>query len=281
MMNKFLIAVFACLVAIFSCKGNKATYGDEEAPADSIDSLGMAVADSVEVLPAETMVPRAADELFDDFFFNFIVNKKKMQKSRIKFPLPVVDGDKKEMIAKEEWKMDHFFMNQGYYTLIFDNHKQLNLLKDTSVSHVTVEKIYLDKKRVKQYVFGRENGLWQLNSIKLTDTYNVKNASFIDFYQKFANDTAFQIQHLCNPVAFTGPDPDDDFQQMEGVITPDTWLAFSPEIPVKMIYNIVYGQNYTESNRKIFLIRGIANGLEIEMVFKRIGGKWMLQSLTT
>ena len=280
MMNKFLIAVFACLVAIFSCKGNKATYGDEEAPADSIDSLGMAVADSVEVLPAETMVPRAADELFDDFFFNFIVNKK-MQKSRIKFPLPVVDGDKKEMIAKEEWKMDHFFMNQGYYTLIFDNHKQLNLLKDTSVSHVTVEKIYLDKKRVKQYVFGRENGLWQLNSIKLTDTYNVKNASFIDFYQKFANDTAFQIQHLCNPVAFTGPDPDDDFHQMEGVITPDTWLAFSPEIPVKMIYNIVYGQNYTESNRKIFLIRGIANGLEIEMVFKRIGGKWMLQSLTT
>lgn len=280
MMNKFLIAVFACLVAIFSCKGNKATYGDEEAPADSIDSLGMAVADSVEVLPAETMVPRAADELFDDFFFNFIVNKK-MQKSRIKFPLPVVDGDKKEMIAKEEWKMDHFFMNQGYYTLIFDNHKQLNLLKDTSVSHVTVEKIYLDKKRVKQYVFGRENGLWQLNSIKLTDTYNVQNASFIDFYQKFANDTAFQIQHLCNPVAFTGPDPDDDFQQMEGVITPDTWLAFSPEIPVKMIYNIVYGQNYTESNRKIFLIRGIANGLEIEMVFKRIGGKWMLQSLTT
>ena len=280
MMNKFLIAVFACLVAIFSCKGNKATYGDEEAPADSIDSLGMAVADSVEVLPAETMVPRAADELFDDFFFNFIVNKK-MQKSRIKFPLPVVDGDKKEMIAKEEWKMDHFFMNQGYYTLIFDNHKQLNLLKDTSVSHVTVEKIYLDKKRVKQYVFGRENGLWQLNSIKLTDTYNVKNASFIDFYQKFANDTAFQIQHLCNPVAFTGPDPDDDFQQMEGVITPDTWLAFSPEIPVKMSYNIVYGQNYTESNRKIFLIRGIANGLEIEMVFKRIGGKWMLQSLTT
>ena len=280
MMNKFLIAVFACLVAIFSCKGNKATYGDEETPANSIDSLGMAVADSVEVLPAETMVPRAADELFDDFFFNFIVNKK-MQKSRIKFPLPVVDGDKKEMIAKEEWKMDHFFMNQGYYTLIFDNHKQLNLLKDTSVSHVTVEKIYLDKKRVKQYVFGRENGLWQLNSIKLTDTYNVKNASFIDFYQKFANDTAFQIQHLCNPVAFTGPDPDDDFQQMEGVITPDTWLAFSPEIPVKMIYNIVYGQNYTESNRKIFLIRGIANGLEIEMVFKRIGGKWMLQSLTT
>ena len=280
MMNKFLIAVFACLVAIFSCKGNKATYGDEEAPADSIDSLGMAVADSVEVLPAETMVPRAADELFDDFFFNFIVNKK-MQKSRIKFPLPVVDGDKKEMIAKEEWKMDHFFMNQGYYTLIFDNHKQLNLLKDTSVSHVTVEKIYLDKKRVKQYVFGRENGLWQLNSIKLTDTYNVKNASFIDFYQKFANDTAFQIQHLCNPVAFTGPDPDDDFQQTEGVIPTDTRLAFSPEIPVKMIYNIVYGQNYTESNRKIFLIRGIANGLEIEMVFKRIGGKWMLQSLTT
>ena len=48
-----------------------------------------------------------------------------------------------------------------------------------------------------------------------------------------------------------------------------------------MIYNIIYGQNYRESDRKIFLIRGISNGLEIEMVFQRQNKHWKLVKLTT
>ena len=38
-----------------------------------------------------------------------------------------------------------------------------------------------------------------------------------------------------------------------------------------MIYNILYGQKYTESNKKIFVIRGIANGQETELTFVRKG----------
>ncbi len=59
---------------------------------------------------------------------------------------------------------------------------------------------------------------------------------------------------------FTGPDPDDDFSTMTGDIEPETWPAFAPQLPHGMIYNIIYGQKYTESSQKIFVIRGIANG---------------------
>ena len=278
-MKRYVIVLVLCVGAMFSCGGDKTTGGQEDGSADSLDTTS--VNDSVDVAAVmEPPVPKAADELFDDFFFNFVANKS-LQFSRIHFPLPECRDGKTVMKQKSEWKMDRFFMNQGYYTLIFDNRKQMNLLKDTAVAHVVVEKIYLDKKWVKQYEFERENGLWMLRCVKHKSSWETMNASFIEFYHKFATDTLFQLESLHNPVAFTGPDPDDDFKQMDGVITPDTWLAFSPELPGKMIYNIIYGQNYRESDRKIFLIRGISNGLEIEMVFQRQNKHWKLVKLTT
>ena len=277
-MKRYLIVLVLCVGVMFSCGGNKTTGGQEDVSTDSIDTT--LVNDSADVSAMETPLPKSADELFDDFFFNFVANRS-LQLSRIHFPLPEWRDGKAVMKQKSEWKMDRFFMNQGYYTLIFDNRQQMNLLKDTAVAHVVVEKIYLDKKWVKQYEFERENGLWMLQCVKCKSSWETMNASFIEFYHKFATDTLFQLESLNDPVAFTGPDPDDDFKQMDGVITPDTWLAFSPELPGKMIYNIVYGQNYKESDRKIFLIRGISNGLEIEMVFKKLNRQWKLVKLTT
>ena len=281
-MRRFLIAVFAMVLLMFSCKGSKAPEVVEEAVADSSDTC---VADTVpldtmEQLISATPMPKAADELFDDFFFNFAANRK-LQQKRIKFPLPVTDGNHTEYIAREDWQMDHFFMRQGYYTLIFDNERQMSLVKDTSIGHVVVEKVFFGEKTVKQYVFDRVGGLWMLCGSKFKPLYENMNASFLKFYQRFSRDSAFQIESLHDPVKFTGPDPDDDFSQMEGVITADTWPAFASELPSEMIYNIIYGQTYTESDHKIFVIRGISNGLEVEMTFERSDGKWLLTELAT
>ena len=281
-MRRFLIAVFAMVLLMFSCKGSKAPEVVEEAVADSSDTC---VADTVpldtmEQLISATPMPKAADELFDDFFFNFEANRK-LQLRRIKFPLPVTDGDQTEYIARDDWQIDHFFMRQGYYTLIFDNERQMSLVKDTSIDHVVVEKVFFRKKTVKQYVFDRVGGLWMLCGIRFKPLYENMNASFLKFYQRFSRDSAFQVESLHDPVKFTGPDPDDDFSQMEGVITADTWPAFASELPSEMIYNIIYGQTYTTSDHKIFVIRGISNGLEVEMTFERSGGKWLLTELAT
>ena len=258
----------------------------DKKPAPAVDSTAADTAvadtqamDSTEKLIEETPMPKAADELFDDFLFNFAASRK-LQMERIHFPLAVYRNDKlKKHIAKRHWKMEHFFMRQDYYTLIFDNHKQMNLMKDTTIDHVVIEKVFYSRKVVQQFLFNRINGQWMMTSINYKPMYQNMNSSFLKFYGSFATDTAFQSRHLHNPVKFTGPDPDDDFSTMTGEIEPETWPAFAPQLPHGMIYNIIYGQKYTEGSQKIFVIRGIANGLETRLTFKRIGGRWQLMKL--
>ena len=260
------------------CTGKKPASDADTLASDTTVADTQAM-DSTEKLIEETPMPKAADELFDDFVFNFAGNRK-LQLSRVHFPLPVYRNEKVvKTIDKKHWKMEHFFMRQDYYTLIFDNQKQMNLVKDTTIDHVVVEKVFYHKKTVQQFLFNRINGQWMMTSINYKPMYSNKNASFLKFYGKFATDSTFQAEHLHNPVKFVGPDPDDDFSTMTGDIEPETWPAFAPKLPSSMIYNIIYGQKYNESNQKIFVIRGIANGLETELTFKRIGGKWMLTKL--
>lgn len=272
-----VLAVFVGIVCFSSssCTGKSTSDADT----DTIMTADTgAVADSIEEIIAETPMPKAADELFDDFFFNFAANRK-LQIKRIEFPLPVVTDAKTTYLAKKNWKIDHFFMRQDFYTLIFDSRRQMDVVKDTSISHVVVERINLPRHSVKQYVFERKQGLWMMTSIRNESLAKSKNASFLHFYQKFVNDTTYQVASVNDPLEFTGPNPDDDFETMSGILAPEQWLSFAPELPHKVIYNILYGQKYTESSQKIFVIRGIANGIETELTFRRSGRKWKLMKL--
>ncbi|MBP5777582.1 MAG: DUF4348 domain-containing protein, partial [Prevotella sp.] len=266
-MKRFGIAVFVITLVMFSCTGKKAGQ-TEEMPADSVaDTTDVAETDTLELLITETPMPRAADAMFDDFVFNFAANKR-LQKERIIFPLRQTEAGKTSTIEKDHWQMEHFFMRQGYYTLLFNDEKQMALMKDTAVSEAIVEKIQLKKNRVTNYLFQRIRGAWMLKGILVTPIEENVNADFLSFYQKFVSDSAFQVKSLHETVEFVGPDPDDDFNMMEGVITPDTWEAFAPTMPGKVLYNIVYGKPQPSGNEKIFLLRGVANGLELELRFK-------------
>lgn len=278
----FLSVLLAVLTVVcftsVGCSDKKPAQVHDSTSVDSVVADTQTV-DSTEKLIEETPMPKAADELFDDFVFNFAANRK-LQMKRVHFPLPVYHNDKLvKSIGKRAWKMEHFFMHQDYYTLIFDNQKQMNLVKDTAINHVVVEKVFYAKKTVQQFLFNRINGEWMMTSINYKPMYSNMNASFLKFYGQFATDSTFQAEHLHNPVKFVGPDPDDDFSTMSGDIEPETWPAFAPQLPHGMIYNIIYGQKYAESNQKIFVIRGIANGMETVLTFKRVHGKWMLTKL--
>lgn len=279
-MKKGIIFVVISLLAlsIFVPTGctDKKPAASDTLQADSA-AADTAAEDSAESLIAATPMPKAADELFDDFFFNYAASRR-LQLKRTVFPLPVYrDSQVVRRIEKDHWKTQHFFMRQEYYTLLFDNARQKNLVKDTSISHVVIEKIYFKTKTVEQWLFNRVNGQWKLTSMNYKPMYQNQNASFWKFYQRFSTDSAYQVQSMADEVEFTAPDPNDDFSTISGVMMPQQWPDFKPAlIPKGVVYNIIYGQKYTESNRKIFLIRGIANGLEIEMVFRRIGRKWKL-----
>jgi hypothetical protein len=281
-MRKFFGALCALGLLMLSCTGNKGQRTDIQADslavaADSIDTVAV---DTLEQLIIDTPMPKAADELFDDFLFNFAANKR-LQRERVVFPLNVRKKNKDEQIAKERWKMEHFFMRQGYYTLMFNDDQQMRLMKDTSVNRAIVERIQLRKNEVTDYVFRRIRGTWMLLEIRKTTIEDNVNASFLEFYRHFVTDSAFQVKSLNRTVDFVGPDPDDDFGMMEGVITADTWEAFAPKLPSKTIYNIVYGDPQEEGDEKIFIMRGIANGLELELRFKKVGERWLLMKMMT
>ena len=279
-MKRFLIAFFASVLLMFSCTGGKTQVAEEpmaDSVADHADSVAM---DSLEQLIVDTPTPKAMDELFDDFVFNFAANKK-LQLTRVIFPLSVQKSDKSEKIEKKHWQMERFFMRQGYYTLFFNDEQQMALMKDTSITQAIVEKIQLKKDVVKDYVFNRIRGAWMLREIRETPVDENADASFISFYKQFVTDKAFQLKSLNKTVTFVGPDPDDDFNTMEGLVTADTWEAFAPQLPSKMIYNIIYGKPQQAGNEKIFILRGIANGLEMELRFKRVNNRWLLMKMTT
>ena len=281
--------LFVCISAwmicvTIGCKDKK----PEVVPVDSmsvVDSIVEEIVedtvpeDAMDSLISSTPMPKAADELFDDFLFNFTANKK-LQYDRVKFPLKVMEGDHESFIERKDWKIEKFFMKQEFFTLILDDESQLSLSKDTTVDNVIIEKINLKEKSVEQHVFNREDGLWMLTSINRNTVYQNPNKSFLNFYERFASDSLFQIESMNDPVNTILPDPDDDFTMIEGEFHPDQWPEFCPmELPSDFIYNVIYGQTYSQANQKLFVIRGISNGLEAEMTFKNKGGNWKLTKI--
>ena len=279
-MRKAFVSVVILTLVLFALIPSGCTNKKPE-PVDSIaaDTLveDTTTIDSTEQMIAETPMPKAADELFDDFIFNFAANRK-LQQKRITFPLPIYhNGKQDEQLQKGQWKTERFFMRQDYYTLIFDNQRQKKLGKDTTIGHVEIEKIFFKKKTVETFVFDRINGEWKMTSVHFDPIAKNPNASFLHFYNHFSTDSAFQVASMAEEVEFTAPDPEDDFSDITGVIVPQQWPDFKPGlIPRDLIYNIVYGKRQEGGNRKLFVIRGIANGLEMEMEFKKVGGKWLL-----
>ena len=258
------------------CTDKKATMNDSIIDTTEVDTVPM---DSLETLLSEEPMPKAADELFDDFFFNF-ASSRKLQKERTDFPLPFSNMGKKSSVAKNAWARERFFMTLGYYTLIFNDRKQLEMVKDTGVSHVTVERVAFADNSLKQWKFNRVNGEWRLQNMSLSNICTHADAAFLKFYNEFATDTLFQMNSLAEMVHITAPDPEDDFSTIDGDLMAEQWPMFAPWMPSGELYNIHYGDKpYKASSTRLFVIRGIANGLETELTFKKMGESWKLTKM--
>ena len=258
-----------------SCTGGKSPSAEEEAETDSLaaDSLAQ---DTVVDLVAEVPQSKAVDELFDDFFFNFAGNKR-MQMSRIQFPLPVHANGHTTMLERRQWKRSYFFMSDGYYVVLLDDIDDDALSKDTTVNKAYVERLDFDSGKVKRYDFQRLRGEWRLTAITHNTLENHANASFFKFYKHFATDEDFQVESLGSFVLMTAPDSDEEFTEVTGSISPEQWPAFKPDlIPSGVVYFVNYGQQNTSETQKVFIVRGVANGLNIEMDFQRKDGQWKL-----
>ena len=283
LMRKIVFVVFlASLAMLFVGTGctDKKTTSDVSVSVDTMltDTLGT---DSMEALIEDEPMPKAADELFDDFIFNFAANRR-LQSERTDYPVNVDTYGKLSKVEKSKWGMEHFFMRQGYYTLVFNSASQLDVVKDTAIGSVYVEKISFAKRQVTRWQFNRVLGLWKMQGVRIMALTKHEDASFLRFYNNFVTNPDIQSVSIAESVSFSGPDPEDDFSRMTGELMAEQVPAFLPWMPSGTLYNIHYGdQPYKPSNTRIFVVRGIANGMESELTFQRKAGAWMLTKLNT
>lgn len=279
MKKKFVWYAFG-MVALAACEHKKVTSDVEYPVADKVDSIE-ALCDSLDYIvepEGEERLPETADELFDDFIFEF-ARLKKVQIERVKFPLPLVGaGGDTLWIQPDQWTHEYLFLRQDYYTVFFNHEEQMELEKRTDLEHVDVEWHIPDKQQVKIYSFEREQGRWSLVQETIRPFHDSPLADFITFYQKFVSDTEFQKRSISDPLHFVTTDPDDDFHVIEGTLSLEQWEAFKPQLPSGTLTNVRYGQTYRNPDEMVMVKRGIANGLMDVLSFKKTGGDWKLVS---
>jgi len=273
---KRLLTGFFILVFLFSC-GNRKTKMDPFATiAEMVDSAGYKADTLQEAEVKEEPKPMVADELFDDFIFNY-ASDDALQRQRTVFPLPYYDRDTPLKIEADFWKHDYLFTKENCYTLLFDKEEDMDMVGDTTLTSVQVEWIFLKTRMVKRYYFERKRGMWMLEAINLREMEKGENEDFVEFYTRFVRDSVYQSKHISHPLQFITIDPDDEFSILETTLDVDQWYAFRPVMPTDRLSNINYGQkNEDLSDTKILKVNGIGNGYSNIFYFRKRGKGWEL-----
>ncbi|MGN0047707.1 MAG: DUF4348 domain-containing protein [Bacteroides sp.] len=274
-MKKIVVALSlaACLVA---CGGGKAKIDPFASITEQVDSAALRMDTLVSAAEEELPKPIEADELFDDFVFSF-ASDEALQLQRTVFPLPFYNMDSSSRIEKKYWKHDSLFIQQSYYTLLFDNEDEMDMIGDTTQTSVQVEWFYLKTRMVKKYYFERKQGMWMLEAINLRRMEKDDDEDFVSFYARFVTDSLYQSHHITEPLQFVTIDPDDEFSILETTLDLNQWYAFCPMMPTDKLSNINYGQrNDDHSRTKILKVNGIGNGYSNVFYFRRRGGEWRL-----
>lgn len=274
-MKKLLLG-FLLFTFLISCGNKKAKMDPFATITEMVDSAGHKADTLLEAEVKEEPKPMEADELFDDFIFNY-ASDDALQRQRTVFPLPYYNRDTPSKIEEEFWKHDYLFTKQNYYTLLFDKEEDMDMVGDTTLTSVQVEWIFLKTRMVKRYYFERKRGMWMLEAINLREMEKGENEDFVEFYTRFVTDSVYQSKHIRHPLQFITIDPDDEFSILETTLDVDQWYAFRPVMPTDRLSNINYRQkNEDLSDTKILKVNGIGNGYSNIFYFRKRSKGWEL-----
>lgn len=264
------------LLFIAACGNKQKTSDPFAALTQMVDSARQQPDSLQQPVEDESPKPIEADELFDDFIFNY-ASDDALQRQRTIFPLPYYKDDTPVKIEKKYWEHDYLFSQQSYYTLLFDREEDMDMVGDTALTSVQVEWVYLKTRMVKKYYFERIKGAWMLEAINLRKIEKGENEDFVDFYAHFVTDSIYQSKHIHTPLKFITIDPDDEFSILETTLDLNQWYAFRPILPTDRLSNINYGQkNEDQSTTKILKVNGIGNGYSTVFYFRKKRGEWEL-----
>ena len=278
MIRHNIFVLLAVVLALLSCRGNRPVQDVEELYIqDSIDSSE----DTLHLIVEEPEPPQAVDELFDDFFFTFVINPN-FQTHRINFPLQCNEGDVQREINEEDWAQFNRFSSQDFFSVIYENEDDIDVQKDTAVNRVAVEWIYLQDDYVETYTFRRFKSKWFLMSINISKIDNVPNGAFLKFYADFISDSTFQVASIRQPLRYTLTESDEEADEASNSqLTLSDWLSMRDELPIphESLVNIDYGQPSHSTTHKTLFMEGVSNGLSMKFKFKKEDGDWKLTEI--
>ena len=277
-MRKGLVIAVA-LGCLLSCKDSKMTNAFDNEDEMEEDSIEAFVGDTLHLFEEEEP-PAAVDELFDDFFYNFI-DDARFQGQRIAYPLPCKEGDESEKLTKQDWAQYDHFKNQEVLSVLYEREQDYALSKDTSMQHVGVEWIQLKDDDVERFQFNRVGGKWMLTEIDKKKRGNMPNGDFLNFYAKFMTDTVFQGKSLAEPLKVILTSDDGEEEPQEEFLTVEEWfeMRHSLPLPTEEIVNVDYGQACISQNKKTLLLQGISNGMQMKFKFNKDGDDWKLMEI--
>lgn len=261
-----LTAVFLTVV-VFSCKDNSNNVKQTDNDSLSVDTTNTIIEDELNLFDDEP-ISKKADELFDDFFYNFITDNR-FQSIRIDKALKKHKNDILEM-----------FSNQDFFTVIYEDTKDLVLLKDTTLKNVTVEWIDLENEVEDKYNFRKINGEWILAGKSEGGLMYADNIDFYEFYKKFATDRDFQISSLAEEIRYHA-EAQEGNEAVDTILTHKDWWEFSMEMPPfnPVIVNINYGQKLSGNNVRNLLFEGLCNGISVNYCFTKEDDSWILTDI--
>ena len=146
---------------------------------------------------------------------------------------------------------------------------------------VTVEWIGLKEDLVQNFRFKRLNDKWMLTEIDKHGRNEMPTGDFLNFYARFVADSVFQREALADPVKVILTSEDGEEAPEEEHVNPDEWFEMKESLPLPTdaIVNVNYGQASISQNKKILLIQGLGNGMQMKFKFNKQNDDWKLTEI--
>lgn len=271
------------VAAMLSCSG-KTSYPDSADEGEDEEQEVSFQEDSEETVEAEEKLgldqednPRI-DGVFNDFLFAYL-HSRTLRHERTANPLRLEHAEPPaEILEQFDPEFEFSFLSGEYFTTLYGNAMQMQAEDEEEFeedSIVSLQRINLNDGTIRNFMFLREGGRWQLDAIREATFDDDDLCDFLGFYSHFSTDSIFQMQSIANPLRIVLQDPEDDEGSIDGTIDADQWQTFCPEVPSGIISNIRKGQHYGQS-RIVLRKSGLSNGLQEVFTFSKERGNWRL-----
>ena len=275
-----VIWLFVSVVVLFSCDGKRqgATDGEQEEVELEDYSLTDTLAQEDEKLDLGEEDNTRLDGVFNDFLFAYL-HSRTLRRERTAMPLRLEHTERPtELLEQFDPEFEFSFLSGEYFTTLYGNARQMQAEDDEGLeegSIVSLQRINLNDGTIRNFLFLREEGHWQLNAIREATFDDDSLCDFLTFYARFCTDSLFQAQSIADPLHIVIQDLEDEDGSIDGIIDADQWQTFCPEVPSGIISNICKGQSYGP-HRIVLRKSGLSNGLQEVFTFTKERGNWRL-----